>query len=104
MLPVAEVPHDFRLQSALLLQDVGLLYMALKTVSGGSAFAQFVCQQVLPTLGLVASEIEGNLIFNCACDLGSCTPAALAPVLLGDDAKIVGAALAAISRGRRAPA
>ena len=100
---MADVPRDFRLQSALLLQDVGLLYMALKTVSGGPAFAQFVCQRVLPTFGLVASEIEGNLIFNCACNLSSCTSAALAPVLLGDDAKIVGAALAAISRGRRAP-
>jgi hypothetical protein len=100
---MADVPHDFRLQSSLLLQDVGLLYMALKTLSGGPAFAQFVCQRVLPTIGLVASEIEGNLIFNCVCNLSSCTSTALAPVLHGDDAKIVGAALAAISRGRRAP-
>jgi hypothetical protein len=33
--------------------------MSLKAASGGAAFAQFVCQRVLPSLGLRANEIEG---------------------------------------------
>ncbi len=49
----------FVAQSALLLQDAGLLYMTLKAASGGAAFAQFVCQRVLPSLGLRDNEIEG---------------------------------------------
>jgi hypothetical protein len=48
------------LQSALLLQDTGVLYMTLKAASGGPSFAQFVCQRVLPTLGLQPNHIEGE--------------------------------------------
>ncbi len=48
------------LQSALLLHDTGVLYMTLKAASGGPSFAQFVCQRVLPTLGLQPNHIEGE--------------------------------------------
>ena len=46
-------------QSAILLQEVGALYITLKAASGGATFAQFACQRVLPALGLLAHEIEG---------------------------------------------
>ena len=51
-------------QSALLLQDAGVLYMMLKAASGGHAYAQFVCQRVLPSLGLLANDIEGKCVVN----------------------------------------
>jgi hypothetical protein len=43
----------------MLLQDIGVLYISLKDASGGAGLAQFVCQRVLPALGLLAHEIEG---------------------------------------------
>lgn len=43
----------------MLLQEVGALYISLKAASGGAGLAQFVCQRVLPALGLLAHEIEG---------------------------------------------
>jgi hypothetical protein len=46
-------------QSVLLLQDAGVLYMTLKAASGGQVYAQFVCQRLLPSLGLNAKDIEG---------------------------------------------
>jgi hypothetical protein len=95
-------------QSALLLQDVGALYMALKSASGGAAFAQFVCQRVLPVLALQPNEIEGESRSPCRVlnihsrmtDAALLT--ALIPVLLGDDQKVLAQALVAISHSRRA--
>jgi hypothetical protein len=47
-------------QSALLLQDAGALYVMLRAASGGHAYAQFVCQRVLPSIGLLPNDIEGK--------------------------------------------
>ncbi len=92
-------------QSAILLQEVGALYMALKAASGGATFAQFACQRVLPALGLLAHEIEGIpvAVFLSSAAKRSCFSPALVPMLLGDDPKVVGPAIVAISRARRTP-
>jgi len=94
-------------QSALLLQDAGVLYMMLKAASGGHAYAQFVCQRVLPSLGLLANDIEGKQL-HIVCGEAAITayltfPAALFPALMSDDPKTIGPAIVAISRARMAP-
>ena len=89
----------------MLLQDAGVLYMTLKAASGGQVYAQFVCQRLLPTLGLNAQDIEGAASdFVAEFLLVAHDSAALVPPLMSDDAKALGPAIVAVARARRLPA